>query len=514
MDKKISVLNVTISIVSRIFILISAVLVRHLLIRYIGNEVNGLNALYTSIIGMLTVAELGIGRAITYSMYKPIVDEDTRKIASLYRLYKKLYYFIGIVILVMGLLVMRFLPTIISDYEEVTTDIYLTFFLALISVVLSYLYAAKIALIEAYKDNYITTGILTIGGLIRFVLQAIAIIIWRSFPVFLVCRIIETLIIWILTEIAVKSRHKSIISRHEEIDASTRQEIVRNTKAIVMHRIGTVLVNTIDNVIISSFIGVMVLGKYSNYVLISSVIAGTISLFFNPLTSVIGHLFATGDIGETKKWFDRFYFMNYVLGVVFFLGYYAVIDYAVTILFGTGLKLSRIIAFIITVNQFTAFMRRTTLLFRDASGTFYYDRWKPICEGIANLVLSLLFVQVFPEDLRIVGVIVATIITTMGICHIVDPYVVFKHAFKMPVKEYYIRNYSYIVLFTLALILMTYLNRPTDSPIIGLLQNGFISIGVSLITLGFVAIVDKPFRIEICTVGRKTMEWSRRVLHR
>ena len=186
----------------------------------------------------------------------------------------------------------------------------------------------------------------------------------------------------------------------------------------------------------------------------------------------------------------------------------------IRLFFGPGLEMDRCISFIITLNQFTIFMRNTALLFRDASGTFYYDRWKPIGEGIANLVLSLVFVQVFPEDLRLVGVIVATIITTMLICHIVDPYVVFKHAFKMSVKEYYIRNYSYIALFTLALILMTYLTRPASSPVIGILVNGFISISVSLITLGFVAIVDKTFRAEVYTIGKKTAEWSGRMLHR
>ena len=162
-----------------------------------------------------------------------------------------------------------------------------------------------------------------------------------------------------------------------------------------MHKIGTVLVNTIDSVIISAFIGVVILGKYSNYVLIANVIVSTISLFFTPLTSIVGHLCAKGNIKETKKWFDHFYSLNYILGVVFFLGYYAVIDEVVSMCFGSGLEVSRTISFIITLNQFTKFMRQTALLFRNASGTFYYDRWKPIGEGVANLILSLLFVNIF-----------------------------------------------------------------------------------------------------------------------
>lgn len=504
MDKKRSFLNITASIASRIVLLISALIVRRLLIQYIGNDVNGLNSLYTGIIGMLAVAELGIGSAISYSMYKPVVDGDERQASALYHLYKLLYRLVAAVVLFGGLIVLLFLPHLINDYEDLNFNVYIPFLLTLVSVVLSYFYGAKISLIQAHKNNYITIGIVTVASLTRYVLQIITIIIWQSYNIYLVCQIIETLVIWSLTEIVVRRWYGGIIAEPKtNIDPETMVEIKKNIMAMFMHKVGTVLVNTIDSLIISVFIGVVILGKYSNYTLIIGVITSIISLFFTPLTSVVGHLCVAGNVQETKKWFDRFYSLNFILGFIFFLGYYAVIDNVVRLFFGPGLEMARSISFIITLNQFTTFMRRTTLLFRDASGTFYYDRWKPIGEGIANLVLSLLFVQVFPEDLRIVGVIVATIITTMLICHIVDPYVVFKHAFKMSVKEYYIRNYSYIALFTLALILMTYLTRPASSPVIGILVNGFISISVSLITLGFVAIVDKTFRAEVCTIINK-----------
>ena len=101
-----------------------------------------------------------------------------------------------------------------------------------------------------------------------------------------------------------------------------------------MHRIGTILVNTVDSVIISAFIGVVILGKYSNYTLISGVMSGTISLCFTPLTSTIGHLCACSDREKIRRTFDYFYSLNYILGVIFFLGYYAVIDYIIRLCFG------------------------------------------------------------------------------------------------------------------------------------------------------------------------------------
>ena len=487
--------------------MIAALFVRRLLIQYIGNDVNGLNSLYSSIIGMLAVAELGVGSAIVFSMYKPIAAGEKRKIAALYGLYKRLYRIIGAVIFCTGLFVMPFLPKLINDLDALNVNVYITFFLALVSVVLSYLYGAMTSLIEAHKDNYITTGFLTISRLVKYALQVLAILIWKSFTIYLCCQIVETLMVWILTETVIRRKYSEIIAIDEKVDGETKSEISRNVKAMFMHKVGTILVNSIDSLIISSFIGVIILGKYSNYALIAGMVMSIISLFFSPLVSVVGHLCATGDHKRIEGYYEYFYCLNYILGVVFFLGYYAVINYVVNLLFGTGLQVTRPIAFIITLNQFTQYMRRATLLFRDASGAFYYDRWKPIAEGLSNLILSLLFVQVFPEDLRIVGVIVATIITTLAICDIVDPYVVFKHVFQKTPWKFCFKNYCYIGVFTISLFVMSYLMIPSENNVYGILVNGSISISVSIFILGLIAITDKHFRIEVQNMGRKTIAW-------
>ena len=287
------------------------------------------------------------------------MEGNREKVAVLYGLYQRLYRIIGGVILFAGLLVMPFLPGMIRDGSTLKVDIYLCFGLLLVSVVLSYLYGAKTSLIEAYKDNYLTTGILTLCRLIQYGLQAMVLIVFRSFPLFLACQILETLLAWGITEVVVRRQHGDILALRETVDRETKKEIGRNIRAMMMHRIGTVLVNTVDSVIISAFIGVAVLGKYSNYVLIASVMSGTISLFFTPLTSVIGHLCALGNREEIKRHFDRFYFLNYALGLVFFLGYYAVADQAVRLCFGAGLEVSGTVCFIIALDGFIKFMRNS-----------------------------------------------------------------------------------------------------------------------------------------------------------
>ena len=511
MDRKRSVLNVTVSIISHIILLFSALIVRRLLIQNIGNDVNGLNNLYANIIGLLAVVELGIGSAITYTMYKPIVADNKRQIAALFRVYTKTYKIVGVVIFFIGLTITPFLSRIIYDYDTVKVNVHFTFILALVAAVISYFYSAKTALIEAYKNNYITTIIRTISQLICYGLQIGAILIWRSFTIFLVCQIIETIIVWILTEVTIRKKYGDIICRSGSLDRITRTEITRNTKAMFMHEIGIVMVKTVDNLIISGFVGVVVLGKYSNYTHIAAVITGVISLLFKPLSSAVGHLCAEKNNTEKQKWFGWFYYLNFVLGFIFFLGYFAVVDGVINLFFGPELQMPRSISFIITLNQFNQYMRNSLLLFRNASGAYYYDRWKAIVEGAVNLVLSLLFVMIFPEEYKVVGVIVATIITTLTICNTVEPYVVFKHIFSSSPKTFYIRNYSYTGLFTICLLGMTFLIREeTDSSVTGILINGLIAVGMSIVVLGLVVIVDKQFREEIQTFIQK----SRELIHR
>ena len=498
MDKKKSILNVGVSIAFKIILLIANILVRRFLIRYIGNEINGLNSLFISILDFLSVAELGVGSAITFCMYKPIVEGDGDKISALYGLFKKLYLIIGAVIVAGGCIVMPFLKFLAKDYQTVDVNLYFTFFLMLISVVLTYAFSAKTSLINAYKNNFITTTISSSGTLLQCGMQILVLIFTRSFVFFLVCRIAAVLAQWCVTEIVTRKKYNDILKNKQQIDVETRQEVTKNVKAMFMHKIGTVLVNTVDSLIISAFIGIVLLGKYSNYTTIMTAMQGTIVLFFTPLTSIIGHLYVEENKERVRQYYNFFYAFNFIIGCVFFLGYYGIIDNLVTICFGADLELSKSISFIVTLNYFIQFMRQSTLLFRDATGTFYYDRWKPIIEGVLNLTLSigcvLLFKHLWGEEIAIVGVIVATIVTNLFVCHIVEPHVLYKHALCAPAKNYYIKNYVCIFVFAAALVALNFSMVSIENEWLELLANGGIAVAIAVLPCLVMAFTDKDFR--------------------
>lgn len=495
MDKKRGIKNVTVSILFKVVLLIGSLLVRRYLIMYLGKDVNGLNSLYVSILDVLSVAELGIDGAIIFCMYKPVVEGDEVKVSALYGLFTRLYLIFAGVIAVCGCALMPALPYLAKDHAGTGVNLYLTFGLMLISVVLSYTFSSKTSLINAYKNNYVSTTINSTATLVRYALQMTVLILTRSFVWYLVCRIIAVAVQWGITEIVARKRYGNIIKNRQRVDAETKKAVTKNVTAMFMHKVGYVLVNTVDSIVISAFIGVGTLGGYTNYTSIVTSMVSVITLCFTPLTSVIGHMFVEESRENANRYFNFFHTFNFLLAVVFFLGYYAVIDNLIAIIFSQDLVMSlRVIPMVITVNYFIQFMRRSTILFRDAAGAFYYNRWMPIFEGVLNIALSILFVKIFPEEYNVVGVIVATIITNLFICHVIDPLVLHRHALERSPKIYYLRNYGYIAVFCALLVALHFCHVNLSSQWLGFLANGFIAVGIAIPVCVIAALLNKDFR--------------------
>lgn len=486
MDRKKGLINISVSVGFKLIIMVMSIIVKRFLIQSCGNEVNGLNSLYLSIIGFLSVAELGIGSAITFCMYKPIVEGDANKVSALYHFFDRIYFIVGSIILLSGLALTPFIGYFAKDYDQLNVNLSFPFLLMLISVVLTYPYGAKSALINAHKNNYITTAISSIGHLLQYTLQILVLLLTRSFEWYLLCRCISAIAQGIATEIIARKKYNGIIVNKPKVDGESKKELIKSIKAMFMHKVGLLLVNTVDSIVISAFVGVVSLGVYSNYNAIIVSMTGIISLFFSSLTSVLGHLYVEADKETSKKYCEMFHLVNFVLGVVFYLGYYAIIDNLIAILFSVDLVVSKSISLVITLGGFVQFLRRAVLAFKDATGTFYNDRWRPLLEGTVNIILSICFVKC----IGVAGVIIATIITSLVICHTIEPYVLYKNAFSSSPKRYYIKNYGMILLFFVAIIACDFCMISLENPMAELFANGFISIGISTIICGIALLMN------------------------
>lgn len=490
MDKNKAKINITVSIVFRFVTLIIALFSRRYLVLYLGSEANGIYSLFVSILGFLSIAELGIGTAITFSMYKPIVDDDKQILTGLYNLYRKFYLWIGIIVLIGGLAILPFLPLLAKDNTG-EFNLYITYLIFLVSALLTYLYAYKTSFINAHKDNYITTIIRSVGLILEAALQIVVIVVLQSFIGFFLAILVSGLLQWGATNIIFQKKYKSKLSENSVLPDNVKREVTKNTKAMFIHKIGGLLVTTSTSIIISALISVTILGKYSNYILIMTGMSGVLTLIFSSITSIVGHSFATNSVDQVHSQFKKIYSLNFIIGLVLYSGFYAVASNIVFIIFGSDQIVGDDIVLFISINYFILFMRSTTLLFKDASGNFFHDRFKPLFEGILNIVLSLILIN----SMGILGILLSHIIANLFICHIVEPFVLYKYGFEKPVSKYYFINYLIIILFVINLLLYKRVNVfDFHNPWINLLVNGGVSITISLTTIILLYIFIIPFK--------------------
>lgn len=482
--------NVIVSVLFKIILLVLSLVARRFLIKFAGDDANGLNSLFISIVGFLGIAELGIGTAIIYCMYEPIATNDVLRVRQLYTLFKRIYLVIGLIVLAAGLIVLFFLPILSKGYDDINV-LYTSYLLSLAAVVITYLYSAKMSLINAYKNNYISTLITSIGLIIQYVLQIVILVITGNFIHYCICKIGASLVQYIL--FSLYNKHKDITSHKEKIEPELKAKVVKNVKAMFLHKIGDVIFGTVDSLVISAIIGVVILGYYSNYLTILTAMNEILKLFIVPLTAVIGHMGVIATTKEKKDYFKFFYSINFILGIVFYLGYFSVCTDLVTILFGEGLELNNDLIIVISITYFIQFMRQSASVFKDSFGLFYKDRYIALLAAIANAGLSIWFAFVF----GIYGVLIATIIVDILMYHVVEPFVLFKYGLDSPPYKYYLINYSLIGFFVGEVLLFNLIHLNIDNVYLHFLASGCLSVAINIIPVIIVVLINPKLREKI-----------------
>ena len=487
MDKKRAKLNVSTAIISKIIILILSIISKRFLIEYIGNAVNGLNTLFINITAFLSIVEAGMGTAITYCMYEPIANGNDEKVVGLYCLFKKAYTVIGIIVLILGIMMLPLLPYLSKGYV-VDAEAYISYLLYLAGTVITYFYAAKLSLINAYKNNYISTIITSLGLVLQYVMQIIVLIITKSFIWFSASKVVAAVLQWVI--FVSFGKYNNITKRKAKLDCVSLNEVKKNIKAMFLHKIGDVIFSTVDSLVISSFISIIILGYYSNYFTILVAMNEVLELFIIPLTSIIGHMNVESTIEEKRRYFNLFYALNFVLGIIFYLGFFAIGHEAVIICFGEGLEIKNELLALLSLTYFIQFMRQTTSVFKDSFGLFYKDRYVAIIAALLNICLSILLAL----WLDIYGVLLATIIVDILVYHVVEPLILFKYGFQQKPFKFYVKNYSIFLFFTLEIFVFSLIPVNLSNVFLRLLVKGSISIAVNIIPVLSVVFIDRNVR--------------------
>ncbi len=383
-------------------------------VKTLGTEYLGINGLFSNIISMLGVVELGIGSAIIYNLYKPIAEKDIEKTKSLMNFYKKCYRVIALIIFSLGLLIIPFLDILVGETNISQNSIILIYMLFIIDIVCSYLLTYKRSILYASQKNYII-DIVHIAYL--FILNTVQIIILlntKNYILYLSFKIIMRLAENIIITILANKKYSYLKDKeYKKLDKKIVQDIVKKVKGLCMHKIGVFLVAGTDNIIISTFIGISYVGLYSNYYMIINALSTIIGQIFTAFRSSIGNLLVTSNAEKSYDIYRKLQFVNFWFAMMSSIGIFVVIESFIKVWIGEQYILPRLVLLVLVANNYVYITKLHPSSFKEAAGIFYEDRMIPILESVVNIVMSIVFLKIF----GLAGVFMGTFCTYM-ITHI------------------------------------------------------------------------------------------------
>ncbi len=454
MRTKKSLKNITIALINNIINIIISLIAQKVFLFSLGEKYLGLNGIFVNILSLLSVAELGIGTAIIYKLYKPVEENNQNEIKKLMNFYKKCYSIIIIIMAIIIILIMPFLKTIIGSLDGINDNLYLLYLLFAIDIIISYLLSYKRSILYADQKEYVS-NLVHIGYLIFLnTLQIIFLMVSNNYVVYLIIKILARILENVVISIIVNKKYPYLINKNnEELALSEKNDIIKKVKALFVHKIAGFIVTGTDTLLISYFLGGLVtVGYYANYSLIISSVTTVFNQIFISMTSSIGNLLVTEKHDKTLKIFKKIQFLNFWLFTFASICIFCLIEPFITIWIGEKYILSKLVLVSLVLNFYFQGMRRTMMSFKEASGIFYEDRFVPIFESIINLVSSIIFLKIW----GLAGVFIGTIASTLIVYLYSYPKYVYNKLFKESGFNYVIQIFKYLII-SICLLIITYL---------------------------------------------------------
>lgn len=438
-----SILNILTGIGGYVVNTLIGFICRMIFVRCLSDEYLGINGLFTNILSMLSLAELGIGSAIVYALYKPIADNDEQKIASLMQFYGKAYRIIGCVVAVFGLLMIPFLTFVIQEPPAIKESLYIIYLLYLFNTASTYFFSYRSSLLIAAQKNYLVTGVSYIFTIIQSIVQMVFLIATKEYMIYLLIQIISSFGYNIVISYIAQRNYPCI--SHNNIVPLERDEskkLIKNVKALTIWKLSGLLVNNTDNIIITYFSGMVTVGYASNYTLFSSMLNTLLNQIFNGITASVGNFNATESKEKKLELFNVLNLGNFWLFGWAAIGIFVISSDLVRLCYGNNYVLPINIPFVIALNFYMVGMQSAVWTFKNTLGLFQQGRYLLIFTAIINLICSIILGQY----MGLFGILFATAISRAVTNTWYDPYAIFKYGFGISVRRYFKKYINYALI--------------------------------------------------------------------
>jgi O-antigen/teichoic acid export membrane protein len=469
MRTKKSIRNVSVMFLTQFITLVLAFASRTVFIKTLGTEYLGLNGLFLNVLNALSLAEMGIGTAISYALYKPIAENNTEQIKSILAFYRKCYFFIGIFIVAVSCLMLPFLPYLIKGEVSVPVNIYNVYLCFIIPSVINYFFAHKRTIIDETQNKYLTTLIDFVINTIVAIVQIIILWQFKDYMAFLFARIFGTVMGSVIIFFFANRKFPYIKEKVIALSPSAKKEIWSNVSILFFQKLGMVATLGMDFLIISAFVGIETVGVYSNYTLIISTVAVFCNLFILGAGASIGNAIATLTKKEVYAVFCKMAFLIFCVGGLNAVCLVNLLNPFIELWVGKDYLLSNSVVYVIVANFFFLQNRWLVTTFKNDAGIFRPDMYKPLIEIVFNLSLSIFLVRIY----GVLGVLIGTLANTFFINIWIEAFIVHKHIFAMSIvgylKMYVIQFFALLISCVLTLYINSFIEAFVSKVVISVL---------------------------------------------
>lgn len=462
-----SIRNIVTGFVGQFIYILAGFINRSIFIQCLSSEYLGVNGLFTNILSILSLADLGIGTAIIYALYKPLAYRDEKEITKLMNFYSKAYTSIGVIVFILGLALLPFLNTIIGEAPNIEESIYIIYLIYLFNTSITYFASYKSSLIIADQKNYISTLITYGVYFVQTILQIIVLLLTRNFILYLIvqsgCVILQNIITTIIADkmYPYMKEYKGL-----KISKESKRKLIADVRALVLVKLGSVLVVNTDNIIITYISGLSIVGLLSNYTMIVSAINRVLQQLFNSITASIGNLNAKENNERKESMFEIINFCNFWLFGISSIGIILLINDVIHLWIGEKYILPSSIAIMLAINFYMVGMQNAVWTYKNTMGIFKKGRYLLLLTAAINLILSFILGNI----MGLFGVLLSTAIARLLTNTWYDPYVVYKIGFEKGSSRYFLKYIFYIIVLFIASLPTYYLcNLVNYTPLINVL---------------------------------------------
>ena len=401
--------NIVFGVILRLYQIFVTFLMRTAIIYRMGVQYLGLNSLFTSVLQVLNLAELGVGSAMVYSMYKPIAEDDETTICALMKLYKTYYRVIGFVIVIVGCILTPFIPYLIKSDVPAGINIYVLYLLNLGAAVLSYwLFAYKNSILQAHQRTDVVSKVTLITSTVQYGLQIAVLWLFHNYYLFVIVALATQALTNIVTAVCVNKLYPQFKPKGK-LPKNEVKAINKRVRDLFTAKLGGVVVNSADTIVVSAFLGLTVLAVYQNYYMILTSVIGFVSVVFSACTAGIGNSLIVETKEKNFNDLNKFTFLiSWIAGICSccFLGVYQPF---MKLWVGDDLLLPFSAVICLVAYYYIYEINQLLILYKDAGGIWHEDRFRPLVTAIANVSMTLIMVQFW----GIYGVLLSTVLSMM-----------------------------------------------------------------------------------------------------